>query len=76
MFVELGVAIKQRSPFSTTLVCAYNDNSLQYIPTAEAFAEGEYEIHGGGRYVAPGDGERLAEGAIRLLADLKKTQVA
>lgn len=71
VFVEFGLSIKQRSPFPYTIICAYNDNSLQYIPTASAYLEGEYEIHGGWRYVAPGDGEKLADGALQALAELK-----
>lgn len=71
VFVEFGLAIKQRSPFRHTLVAAYNDNSLQYIPTAAAFPAGEFEVDGGWRYIAPGAGEALAEAAIRLLAELQ-----
>ena len=71
VFVEFGLAIKRRSPFRHTLVAAYNDNSLQYIPTAAAFPEGEFEIDGGWRYVAMGAGEALQEGAISLLAELE-----
>jgi hypothetical protein len=70
VFVEIGLAIKQSSRFRHTLVAAYNDNSLQYIPTAAAFPEGEFEVDGGWRYVASGAGEVLQEGASRLLAEL------
>jgi hypothetical protein len=72
VFVEFGLAIKQRSPFRHTLVAAYNDNSLQYIPTAAAFAEGEFEVDGGWRYVTPGAGEALLEGALRVLTESKR----
>jgi hypothetical protein len=72
VFVEFGLEIKRRSPFRHTLVCAYNDNSLQYIPTAAAFPEGEFEVEGGWRYIVAGEGERLTEGAVKLLAELKK----
>jgi neutral ceramidase len=74
VFVEFGLDIKRRSPFRHTLVCAYNDNSLQYIPTASAFPEGEFEVDGGWRYIVQGEGEKLADGAIRLLADLSAQQ--
>lgn len=73
VFVEFGLAIKQRSPFHQTLVAAYTDTSLQYIPTTAAFSEGEYEVVGGWRYIAPGAGEALAEGAIRVLTALHGT---
>ena len=60
VFLEHGLAIRAASPFAETIVAAYNDNTLQYIPTAAAFPEGEYEVDGGWRYIRPGEGERMA----------------
>lgn len=71
VFVEFGLNIKHLSPFRHTLVCAYNDNSLQYIPTAAAFPDGEFEIDGGWRYIVAGEGEKLQSAAVQLLTDLK-----
>lgn len=70
VFVEHGLSIRERSPFGATVVAAYNDNSLQYIPTAAAFADGEYEVTGGWRYIQQGQGERLADEAVSLLREL------
>jgi neutral ceramidase len=70
VFVEHGLAIGQRSPFGATVVTAYQDNTLQYIPTAAAFGDGEYEVTGGWRYIQPGEGERLADEAVAMLDDL------
>jgi hypothetical protein len=70
VFVEFGLDIRRRSPFRHTLVCAYNDNSIQYIPTAAAFPEGEFEVDGGWRYIVAGEGEKLAAGAVQLLTRL------
>jgi len=72
VFVSIGLQIKEASAFPHMLVGAYNDNTLQYIPTADAFAAGEYEVDGGWRYVAPGDGERLARGALDALSDVRR----
>ena len=69
-FVDFGLRIREGSPIAATIVTAYNDNSLQYVPTAEAFPEGAYEVNGGWRYVAPGGGEVIADGALDLLRDL------
>ena len=71
VFVEFGLQIQDASPFGHTLVAAYCDNTLQYIPTREAFAGGEYEVDGGWRYTTPAGGEQLAAGAIDLLRDLR-----
>ena len=67
VFLELGLAVRHGSPFRHTVVAAYTNNSLQYIPTASAFDEGAYEVDGGWRHVARGEGERLAAAAVELL---------
>lgn len=71
VFLEHGLAVRAGSPFEETIVAAYNDNSLQYIPTTEAFSEGAYEVDGGWRYILPGEGERMADEAVRALAALR-----
>jgi hypothetical protein len=69
IFVELGLAIKAASPFETTLVIELANDSLGYIPTKKAFAEGSYEIVNS--RVEAGSGERLVEAAIGLLKELE-----
>jgi neutral ceramidase len=68
VFVELGLAIKQASPFRTTLV-VHLANSVEtiYLPTQVAYAGGSYEVTNS--TVQPGSGERLAQTAVRLLRD-------
>ncbi len=68
VFVDLGLAIKQASPFATTLVVELCQDAPGYIPTRKAFAEGSYETVNS--RVAPGGGERMTEAAIELLAQL------
>lgn len=68
-FVELGLMMKQNSPFALTLVAEQSGNgSLSYIPNEKAFPEGSYEVESA--RVAPGGGELLASEAIRLLTVL------
>jgi neutral ceramidase len=69
IFVELGLAIKAGSPFKTTLVVELTNDSLGYIPTKKAFAEGSYETVNS--RVQPGTGEALVDAAVRLLKELK-----
>jgi hypothetical protein len=69
-FVQHGLRIREGSPIAETIVAAYDDNSLQYVPTAEDFPEGAYEVDGGWRYVAPGGGEAIADAALDLLRTL------
>ena len=68
VFVDLGLKIKQASPFATTLVIELCQDAPGYIPTKKAFAEGSYETVNS--RIAPGGGEMMAEAAIRLLKEL------
>ena len=70
VFVNHGQRVRAESPIAETIVTAYDDNSLQYVPTEPDFPEGSYEVDGGWRYVAPGGGERLADQALELLRSL------
>ena len=69
VFVELGLAIKQASPFKTTLVIELCNDDPAYIPTKKAFAEGSYETVNS--RIQSGGGEKMAEKAIELLKELK-----
>ncbi len=68
VFVDLGLAIKQASPFATTLVIELCQDAPGYIPTKKAFAEGSYETVNS--RVAPGGGEKMVKAAVRLLKEL------
>jgi hypothetical protein len=69
VFVELGLAIKQASPFETTLVIELCNDNPAYIPTKKAFAEGSYETVNS--RVQSGGGEKMVELTIKLLKELK-----
>ena len=70
VFVDLGLAIKQASPFKTTLVVELANHCPAYIPTKKAFVEGSYEIVNS--RVASGGGEKMVELAIELLKELSQ----
>jgi len=69
VFVELGLAIKQASPFANTMVIELSQDCPDYVPTRKAFAEGSYETVCS--CVEPGGGEMLVASAVRLLKQLK-----
>ena len=69
IFVELGLAIKQGSPFKTTLVLSVCNDRPSYVPTLKAFKEGSYEVTNS--RVKPGTGEALVKAALQLLHQLK-----
>jgi len=68
IFVELGLAIKRRSPFPSTFVVELANDNCAYVPTREAFAQGAYEVENS--RIAPGGGEALVEEAVKLLKSL------
>ena len=43
-FCEIGLAIKQRSPFPVTFMCGYTNGRMAYMPTADEWAKGGYEV--------------------------------
>ncbi|NQT13652.1 MAG: neutral/alkaline non-lysosomal ceramidase N-terminal domain-containing protein [Planctomycetes bacterium] len=68
-FVDLGLSIKRKSPFATTMVIELAHDAAAYVPTQKAFAEGSYETVN--TRIQSGGGEMLVETALRLLGDLK-----
>jgi hypothetical protein len=67
-FVELGLAIKQASPFKYTMIVELADGSIGYIPNKSAYAEGNYEVVSA--RCAEGSGEMLVEAAVRMLREM------
>jgi hypothetical protein len=68
IFVELGLAVKRDSPFRHTLVVELANGSVGYVPTKQAYAEGNYEVVSA--RVGEGSGEMLVAAAQRLLKEL------
>ena len=68
VFVELGLAIKQGSPFTTTMVVELsNCVETVYVPNRAAYAGGSYEVTNSA--LRPGGGEILVETALSLLRE-------
>jgi len=73
VFVNLGLVIKQASPFKTTLIIELS-NCVEtiYIPTRAAYVGGSYEVTNS--TVQPGSGELLVETALKLLQESVATK--
>lgn len=68
IFTELGQAIKQASPYPTTMVVELSQTvETIYIPNRHAYAAGGYEV--ANSLVQPGSGEQLTEAAVALLRE-------
>lgn len=82
MFVEIGLAVKERSPAEVTLYAGYTNDEISYFPTAAEYPRGGYEpTYGHKPYGLPAqvspDCERvLVETAVRLLHSLFPEKIA
>ena len=68
-FVDIGRAIKEQSPFRTTLVTCLTNGSEGYIPSTKAHSEGGYE--GLSSRLAAATGDKLVAAQIGQLKELK-----
>ncbi len=68
IFVEIGLEIKQRSPFERTLIGELANDWLGYIPTPEAFEQGSYEVFT--TPASPATAPAMIESALKLLEQL------
>jgi len=71
IFTELGLAIKQDSPFPHTIIAELANGSIGYIPSRRAYAQGNYEVVSA--RCAEGSGERLVDAAVKMLKELHAT---
>lgn len=70
-FTVLGQEIKRRSPFRYTYVAELANDWIGYLPDKRGFELGGYQTWTGlHSYAEPGTGERVAQAAIELLAEL------
>ncbi len=81
VFVEYQLRIKECSPFEHTLVLGYTNGNIGYVPTADAFPQGGYEVDTAIKYygttmLTPDCEEMVVEGACRLLSELANDQKA
>lgn len=71
VLVEIGLKIKEGSPFKNTLVAGYCNGYFGYIPTERDYEEGGYEATFPICIVEKGTGERLIDESLRLLSDVR-----
>jgi hypothetical protein len=70
-FVEIGLAVKQRSPLHPTFLLGLANDSVGYIPAQEDYPEGGYEVSVA-RF-GPSTAGRWEEAAVRMLNELART---
>ncbi|XZE43678.1 neutral/alkaline non-lysosomal ceramidase N-terminal domain-containing protein [Pirellulaceae bacterium SH467] len=67
IFVQLGIAIKDGSPFRVTSVHELANGSIGYIPTQQAYPQGNYEVISA--RCDMGSGELLVDAALSQLRE-------
>ena len=72
-FTQLGLDIKNRSPFRHTYVAELANDWIGYLPNREGHQLGGYQVWTGFHsYAEPGTGERVADAAVELLEELAR----
>ena len=72
-FTQLGLDIKNRSPFRYTYVAELANDWIGYIPNQEGHKLGGYQCWTGFHsYAEPGTGERIVDEAVKMLQELSK----
>jgi neutral ceramidase len=70
-FAETALAVRQTSAFDFTAVVGFAEETIGYIPTDQAFAEGGYEVSfGPWSLLAPGSERLLRQEAVAVLEKL------
>ena len=70
IFVELGLAVKEKYPFQYTFIIEQSQSDLGYVPDEKAFDEGAYEVEVS--RIKKGEGEKFVDAALQLLNKIKK----
>jgi hypothetical protein len=73
LFTQLGLDIKNRSPFRYTCVVELANDWIGYLPNWEGHKLGGYQVWTGYHsYAEPGAGERLVDQAVAMLREMQK----
>lgn len=68
-FVEVQQEVKSRSPYEHTLFSGYSNAGIAYLPTADAYSEGGYEVDV--TPFAPAAADRLIDAVVATLEELQ-----
>ena len=72
-FTTLGQEIKRRSPYRYTYVFELANDYVGYVPDAESFDRGGYQVWTGlHSYLAKGSGEAIVDAAVGLLDEIHR----
>lgn len=69
LFTEMGIAIKEQSPYTNTVVMTHCNGSSGYICTDSAYPKGGYEIKV--TRIMPGNEKRIVSSSVNLIQSLE-----
>jgi hypothetical protein len=69
VLTEIGMAIKTASPFEHTFVITHCNGAAGYLPAADAYIEGGYEVKSSS--FAPSAADTVVKKTVRMLHDLR-----
>jgi neutral ceramidase len=71
MFAKLGMEIRRRSPFRHTFVVGLANDEIGYIPDADAYDLGGYQLWTGFHSLLPrGAGEEIVDQVVGMLSEM------
>ena len=75
MFVDYQLTLDTRSPFSRTVTLGYSNGCIGYVPTADAYPEGGYEVDQAFKYygtlmIAPACEQFIKTATLDLLTEI------
>jgi len=70
VLVEIGLKIKENSPFQNTIVASYANDYFGYIAPSSEFPKGGYEVKYPTNILEQGEGEKLVELSLKVLREL------
>ncbi len=75
LFCEIGMRIKEASPFRTTMVATLTNGACGYVPTRHAFQVGGYETwFGEHSFLSIRAGEMFRDESLNILKELKNNE--
>lgn len=72
IFCQIGMEIKNGSPFENTFFTGYSGGSIGYVPVPDAYAEGGYEVTHACR-VDPDAAQLITDKSLELLVELQNS---
>ena len=77
VFVDYQIDLKRRSPYEMTMVFAYTNGCIGYVPTADAYPEGGYEVDMAYKYygtlmLKPESDGIIRDEALKMLREMRE----